>query len=127
MEISKAVARTCILMERGDASLAGVAPLSGCGNGIYKGEYCLLDWEQAEIPALGQATTADPAEILPPSSRYCLTRKFLLRDQESWSSPETVARTRTHLGVKNGHYVEPIDRLVASGMVQLIPAGESTI
>lgn len=70
VHIYEAVARACTLMKAGTSETTASGLPSRYGHGVDKEDYCLLDWEPAEIPSPDQAATADRLDILPSSDRF---------------------------------------------------------
>ena len=92
--------------------------------GDAKGEYCKLDNELVALPGTSQAATSDLRDIVFPEDHYRLTREYLIRPKTEWPSQAELKKTRTHLGVKKGHYSDIVNKLSSTGMVVFLEPGE---
>lgn len=115
-QFSGAVSRFSALCE--EAVLSDEQTSSVYGQ-VTRGDYCLLDVELTALPGPGQAATADPFAILAAGERDVLYKDFLLRPSSEW--PSFSISSPAWPGTLPGHYPKIVNRLLASGMVVLLP------
>lgn len=92
-----------------------------------RGDHCLVDVDMIAIPGPGEASVADPSDLLGPGNEPCFSYSYLVKPKSEWPSTSFLKSKRIRCDVKPNQYPTLVKRLVEANMVQLLNSDDSVM